>query len=50
MNPVTLKNMGEKIIEFMLKWVPNSKENLEERMVPIKKQIQKLLNINDNPA
>ena len=38
MDPVVLKNMGGKMTEFMLKWVP------------MQKQIQKLLNIDDNPA
>ena len=38
MNQVVLKNMGGKITKLMLKWVP------------MQKQIQKLLNIDDNPA
>jgi len=49
MNPVVFKNMGGKITEFMLKWVPTP-NNLEERRGPMQKQIQKLLNIDDNPA
>ena len=48
MNPVVFKNMGGKITKLMLKWVPTPKENLEERRVPMQKQIQKLLNIDDN--
>ena len=49
MNPVVLKNMDGKITKLMLKWVPTP-NNLEERRVPMQKQIQKLLNIDDNPA
>jgi len=30
-NQVAFKNMGGKITEFMLKWVPNPKENLEDK-------------------
>ena len=48
-NQVAFKNMGGKMIEVMLKWVPTP-NNLEERRVPMQKQIQKLLNIDDNPA
>ena len=45
---VAFKGMGGKRKEFMLKWVPNPKKNLRERRVPMQKQIQKLLNIDDN--
>jgi len=31
MNPVTLKIIGGKITEFMLKWVPNPKEKLKRK-------------------
>ena len=37
-NQVAFKNMDGKITKLMLKWVP------------MQKQIQKLLNIDDNPA
>jgi len=47
-NPVAFKNMGGKITKLMLKWVPTPNKNLTERRVPMKKQIQKLLNIDDN--
>jgi len=48
-NQVAFKNMGGKMTELMLKWVPTP-NNLEERRVPMQKQTQKLLNIDDNPA
>ena len=49
MNPVVFKNMGGKMTEVMLKWVPTPKQ-FRKRRVPMQKQIQKLLNIDDNPA
>jgi len=48
MNPVVFKNMGGKITKLMLKWVPTPNKNLRERRVPMQKQLQKLLNIDDN--
>ena len=44
MNPVILKNIGGKITEFILKWVPTPNKNLRERGV----LVQKLLNIDNN--
>jgi len=50
MNPVVFKNMGGKITKLMLKWVwvPTPNKNLTERRIPMQKQLQKLLNIDDN--
>jgi len=50
MNPVVFKNMGGKMTEVMLKWVPPPPKQFRKRRVPMQKQIQKLLNIDDNPA
>jgi len=33
MNREPFKNMGGKITEFMLKWVPNPKEKLKRRVL-----------------
>ena len=32
-NQVAFKNMGGKMTEFMLKWVPNPKEKLKRRVL-----------------